>query len=374
MSNFTCEVMTIDEVYKHPEADRLSIVKVRGYNCISNLKDDGEPRYKAGDLAVYIPEGAVLPEWLLQKMGFWKDGKGMLAGSKGNRVKAIKLRGIVSQGILYPIVDGCFQLADGTYSPATVGDNAAEDLGIIKYEPVIPASMSGEVFNIGRENTLNFDIENIQKYPNIFVDDEEVVFTEKLHGTFCALAYGSALDDPAIIEGKYFAFSKGLGAQGLVFKDCEKNAGNIYQRALVKYMPQMKIISQGIPAGSTIFILGELYGAGIQDLIYDGTGEVKFRFFSVVVKTNGEDIYQSEELLSFVALAFQRVPILYRGPFSMSKVNEFKDGNTTLGTNIREGLVITPVVERRCDEFGRVALKAISAEYLLRKGNTTEYN
>lgn len=382
MSEFTCEVMKIDEVYKHPEADRLSIVKVRGYNCISNLNEDGTPRYKAGDLAVYIPEGAVMPEWLLQKMDFWKDGKGMLAGSKGNRVKAIKLRGIVSQGILYPVAQrdcnvGFIHAANGDAVQVGTGDNCAEDLGIIKYEPVIPASMAGEVFNIGRENTLNFDIENIQKYPNIFADGEEVVFTEKLHGTFCAFAYGSNLNEADAVEGKFFAFSKGLGAQGLVFKNNEKNANNVYQRALLQYMPQMKsLISQdrGGPGDYTIFVLGELYGAGIQDLVYDGAGEVKFRFFSAVVKGAGVSVFLNEDELKTISEYFERVPVLYRGPFSMAKVNEFKDGNTTLGTNIREGLVITPVVERRCDEFGRVALKAISAAYLLRKGNTTEYN
>ena len=105
MSTFEVKIVRIDSVEHHPDADRLSIIKIGGYNCISAKLEDGSHRYKAGDLAVYIPEAAVLPEWLLKKMGFWKEeeNKGTLSGSKGNRVKCVKLRNQISQGILYPV-------------------------------------------------------------------------------------------------------------------------------------------------------------------------------------------------------------------------------------------------------------------------------
>jgi RNA ligase (TIGR02306 family) len=365
--------MNVDDAFKHPDADRLTIVKIRGYSCISNLTSDGSPRYKANDLVVYIPEGAVVPEWLLKKMDFWDGEKGILAGSKGDRVKAIKLRGIVSQGILYPVINGAIETSDGSLRNVTLGENVAEFLGVKKYEPIIPSSMSGEVTNLGTEYTLKFDIENIQKYPNVFADGEEVVFTEKLHGTFCGLAVNGSLQNDNLVEGKFYAFSKGLGAQGLVFKDNEANAHNVYQKTLRAYLPQLKQCAEYVDSNSTLFVLGEVYGSGIQDLNYDGVTEIKFRFFAVAVKSFGTVNYLSESQLEQFTKVFDRVPVLYRGPFSMAKVNELKNGKTTIGSNIREGLVITPVVERQCVEFGRVALKAISAEYLLRKGGT-EFN
>src|SRR5208283_4488196 len=98
------KVVKIDNVEKHHDADRLTDVSIGGYKCISNLKDDGTWRYNTADLVVYIPEASVIPEWMLKKMGFWKDDKGTLAGSKGDRCKAIRLRGIFSQGILYPVL------------------------------------------------------------------------------------------------------------------------------------------------------------------------------------------------------------------------------------------------------------------------------
>lgn len=104
MSTFSCPVVRVASVEDHPNADRLSLVRLEGlgYLCISGKLEDGSPRYQAGDWCVYIPSAAVLPEWLLKEMDFWNEetGKGMLSGSDGNRVKPLKLRGIFSEGLI----------------------------------------------------------------------------------------------------------------------------------------------------------------------------------------------------------------------------------------------------------------------------------
>ena len=69
------------------------------------------------------------------------------------------------------------------------------------------------------------------------------------------------------------------------------------------------------------------------------------------------------------------VPQIYVGPYSKEVVEQYTDGtNIEGGFNVREGVVIKPVIERRDDELGRVILKSVSEKYLLRKGNVTEYN
>ena len=75
------------------------------------------------------------------------------------------------------------------------------------------------------------------------------------------------------------------------------------------------------------------------------------------------------------ALCVSRVPVLYRGPFSREVMMQHTDGKTVVGggAHIREGVVITPVNERRDDRIARVILKSVSADYLLRKGNATEF-
>ena len=69
MSNFEVLVRTIDDIYDHPNADRLSIVKVLGYEAITAKRDDGSHRFEKGEAVVYVPEAAVLPEDVLKDFG-----------------------------------------------------------------------------------------------------------------------------------------------------------------------------------------------------------------------------------------------------------------------------------------------------------------
>lgn len=96
MSEFKCEVVRV-QIEPHPQADQIEIVKVGDYQSIVR-----KGQFVTGDLAVYIPEQAVVPEWLLKHMGLYDEAKqkGGLAGSLGNRVKAVRLRGVLSQGIM----------------------------------------------------------------------------------------------------------------------------------------------------------------------------------------------------------------------------------------------------------------------------------
>jgi len=395
MSEFEVKVVKIDDVVDHPDADRLTVVKIGGFNCIANKKEDGSWRYQGGDMVVYIPEGAVVPDWLLKHMGFWNDEKdtGGLAGSKGNRVKAMKLRGIFSQGILLPVEpdsteDNVLVISEphnGNEGAGLwrLGDNVAEGLGITKHEPVIPSSMNGEMFDAFGK-TLKFDVENIQKYPDIFVEGEAVNVTEKLHGTWtCFGAYPEE-------DGTWtkIVTSKGMSAKGLAFKLTEENAGNLYVRMLNETKDEngFDIIDRLIEKMNRIYersdrerkpfyLLGETYGKGVQDLAY-GEDKPTFRAFDLYSGQPG----QGEYVNSFVRIdilstqGIESVPMLYEGPFSMEKMEELRDGRDYSNSNIREGIVIRPHVERQNDFIGRVMLKYVSPKYLLRKGDTTEFN
>lgn len=218
MANFECKVVKIDKVENHPNADRLTLNYIGGYVCISNKLEDGSPRYKEGDLVIYIPENALLPKWMLQRLDMWdfENDKGRLNGKDGNKVKPLKLRGIYSEGILYPAEtikehdeglnsdlpeaygytkDTKFVFNEHSeyvqFIPAVEGDNVAEFLGITKYEPPIPVGMAGDVFNGGTEIVVKYDVEPIQKYMNAFVEGEMFEATEKLHG--CA-DYNTIID------------------------------------------------------------------------------------------------------------------------------------------------------------------------------------
>ena len=361
MSVFKVEVVKL-HIAPHPDADVLELAQVGGYVAVVRK---GE--FRTGDLAVYIPEGAVVPTEILARMGL----EGKLAGPQKNRVKAARLRGVLSQGLV-----GSFKALG---IEAREGDDVAERLGITKYEPPTPVALGGEVFNAGRELTLDFDVQNWKSYPDILREGEEVVFTEKLHGTCTIVAilpYKDAHPEAFGERKNVLIFSKGLGAKGLAFKNNERNKDNLYARAtraLVARIDEVQRDTTGVVMPN--FILGETFGPGVQDLTY-GNG-VGFRVFAAAYGYRGDQRYQNWSFVegSFKAqFNFETVPVLYRGPFSVAAMREHTDGKTAMGADhIREGIVMVPAVERTDPRIGRVCLKSVSADYLTRK-NGTEYN
>ena len=362
MSTFKVEVVKL-RIAPHPDADALELAHVGGYVAVVRK---GE--FQTGDLAAYIPEGAVVPREVLVCLGL----EDKLAGSQKNRVKAVRLRGVLSQGIV-----GSFKALG---IEAEEGDDVTERLGITKYEPPIPVSMGGEVFNAGREVTLDFDVENWKAYPDILQEGEEVIFTEKLHGTCTIVAilpYTDAHPEAFGEKKNILIFSKGLGAKGLAFKNNERNKNNLYVRATRKLVQRIDEMQRGDTVDVVVprFILGETFGPGVQDLTYGKA--VGFRVFAAAYGYRGDQRYPN---WSFVEgslktrFRFETVPVLYHGPFSVAAMREHTDGKTAMGVDhIREGIVMVPAVERTDPRIGRVCLKSVSADYLTRKGGT-EYS
>lgn len=367
MARFEVPVVRVDRIEEHPGADALEVAVVRGYRCVTKIG-----AHRAGDLVAYIPEDAIVPEALIRELRLWDEtkGRGMLAGQKGDRVKAIRLRGIVSQGLLYP-VEG-----------HAVGEDLAEALDIVKYEPPIPVHMQGEVVNV-RGHTLRYDIESLQKFPDLLRDGEEVVFTEKLHGTWTCFGYWPGLDHPEILEGGTIVTSKGMSDSGLAFKWNEANRNNLYVMSFTAAMLEDgrwdRVRGASERTGEPIFILGETFGKKVQDLDYGQPGR-SFRVFDVYLGKPGKGRYLDyDELLARVTgeWGLDTTPELYRGPFSMEAANRHRDGKTTFrGGHVREGIVIAPVKERPSPDLpgDRVKLKYISPKYLLRRGNVTDFN
>lgn len=385
MATFEVKVYKL-YIEEHPNADVLEIARIGDYkSCVV------KGQFKTGDLGVYIPEASVVPTHLIEEMGL----TGKLAGKDQNRVKAVKLRGVTSQGLVYPLLKTTQKrsewvlksIKDPIFQIVNEGDDVTELLGITKYEPPIPIHLSGEVWN-AFGYTPSYDIDNIKKFPDIFKDGEEVMFTEKVHGTWCCLGYHPEIDHPIIT-------SKGLSSQGLAFKLNEQNENNVYvrtfQRLTLRDVNNNPLFKSGI-LGTTLldkladlygrsiplYILGEVYGPGVQDLAYSETPNPQFRLFDIYIGPPGQGRYVDAESLPSIceSLRVDYVPALYRGPFSKQVVDQYTSGKETVSgkqLHIREGIVIKPVRERYDTMLGRVILKSVSDDYLLRK-NGTEYN
>ncbi|MFE7858122.1 RNA ligase (ATP) [Streptomyces sp. NPDC057403] len=346
----TAEVLTVHE---HPDADALELAQVGLYRAVV-----AKGAYRTGDAAVYIPEQAVLPAGLIEELGL----TGRLAGTKADRVKAVRLRGELSQGI----VCRPKALADVDLTRAAAeGTDFAEVLGITKWVPPIPPTMNGDVES-APELLPWVDIENIQRFPDVFAPGEAVVLTEKLHGSACLLTY-------AADEGRVYVSSKGFGAKSLALKEDPRN---LYWRAVHGHgVAEAAKRLAGRLGARRVGIFGEVYGAGVQDLTYGADGRrenLGYAVFDVSAEIDGTVRWlDAAELLDG---ELPLVPRLYEGPYDVERVLEIASGRETVsgrGLHLREGVVIRTAVERYSPVTGgRAIAKAVSPAYLTRKGGT----
>ncbi|MFF4253301.1 RNA ligase (ATP) [Streptomyces sp. NPDC001663] len=346
----TAEVLTVHE---HPNADALELAQVGLYRAVV-----AKGAYRTGDAAVYIPEQAVLPAGLIEELGL----TGRLAGSRSDRVKAVRLRGELSQGI----VCRPKALTDVDLARAALdGTDFAERLGITKWVPPIPPTMSGEVESA--PDLLPWvDIENIQRFPDIFTPGEAVVLTEKLHGSACLLTYLAN-------EGRVHVSSKGFGSKSLALKEDPRN---LYWRAVHGHGVAATAARLAERLGARrVGIFGEVYGAGVQDLTYGADGRretLGYAVFDVSAEIDGTVRWlDAAELLDG---ELPLVPRLFEGAYDIERVLEVASGRETVsgrGLHLREGVVIRPATERYSSVTGgRAIAKAVSAAYLTRKGGT----
>ena len=165
-------------------------------------------------------------------------------------------------------------------------------------------------------------------------------------------------------------WSKGLGADGLVFKMNDRNLShNSYMRVL--FPGYADSLAELASAGDMVMLFGETFGPGVQDLSY-GMTEKGFRAFDL--RVDGEFV-DHDEMVSLVSAAgFDLVPELFRGPFDLEPLMEVANGLDTLSeSHVREGVVIKTVTESRHPIRGRRIAKIVSMDYKTRKGGT-EHN
>jgi len=422
MSTLIVEICKIDEVTKHPNADRLSIVTIKGWHCIVGLND-----YVVGDAIIFIPPDSIMPSNLIDEYNL-EYLKSKSHRSQG-RVRTVKLRGCISQGLVMPLSilnkgKPCRLKLGGivsnmsdkvVYPKFGYGTNVAELLGITKYEPREPSFQMfkpkitvGKLFKmlVKKEITLrrfifktigiikdsfrkkkninpNFNqythIENIKHYNTVFELGDVVDISEKIHGTnFRAGVLRKEYKIPMCFKkicqkwfGEYeFVYgSHKVQITGHRGRNCFYGE-DVYGQIAKRY--QLKdIILEGY------IIYGEIYGKGIQKgYNYGLPSELREYDIDVVffdLKKDGEYVSHYEFYEFCRDRKLPTVPILYQGMYpGLDKVKEMTKGNSVLceEQKMREGVVVKSYVEENNHNCGRKILKAISEDYLLIKDNT----
>ena len=323
-STHKVEVIEIDKIHDHPNADRMGIVDVWGYQVCANLAD-----WNVGDLAAYIPPDSIVPD---TEQFAWLGGH--------NRIRAKKLRGVVSYGLLTPAPEG-----------AKVGDDVAEELGITHYEPEVKS-----VFRTSKGPSetaaepppgywTKYDLDSFQRYHLQFNTGEKVQITEKIHGTQAKMCYR---------DGKFYVGSKNEwrveDPNCLYWRAfyCNKMIG-----VFLKKNPDMTLYGEIVPCQK---VGGEWFDYGCSQQ------EPWFFIFDLAV--NGV-FMDANKARSYAGGGLTWVPLVHREfKYDFDEIMYLSKGpSLTQGNHIREGIVIKPIQER-VNRYGRVIFKLVSSDYL----------
>jgi len=165
----------IADVRPHPNADRLDIATILGWQTIIRK---GE--FSAGDRVVFIPIDTILPK------APWSD---FLADKKNPekpiRLRTIKLRGQFSQGLALPLT-----VLPECVRGWNIGADVGGELGVRKFEKEIPAQLSGIAKgNFPRHLAPKTDEDNALSNPDLVRDVLQwpISITQKLDGSSCTI-------------------------------------------------------------------------------------------------------------------------------------------------------------------------------------------
>ena len=323
-------------------ADKIELVTVGGWKVVA-AKD---VNHKIGDLVVYCEIDSFLP--IKEEFEFLRKSsyKKMSDGTEGFRLKTIKLRGQVSQGLILPIKElSIFQFASS--SNLSEGDDVTDILGITKYEPPIPAELAGKVKGGFPHFIPKTDEERVQNLSKEYDEwklqsKHKFYVTEKLDGS-SATYY--------IKDGVFGVCSRNL--------ELLETEGNTFWKVARELDLENKMKSLNM----NISLQGELIGEGIQGNPYKIKGQT-VRFFTGFDIDKFERISFTQLVVMLMELNLQYVPVLndefgFVLPDTIEGMLEYAENKSQLNEDTeREGVVV-----RSMD--GTISFKAISNKFLL---------
>ena len=325
-------IRKINELTPIEGADKIELATIDGWKVVV-AKD---VNHKVGDLIVYCEVDSFLP--IREEFEFLRKTsyKKMADGTEGFRLKTIRLRGQVSQGLILPI---SILNSDDVIDE---GDDVTDELNIVKYEAPIPAQLSGEVKGMFPSFLIKTDEERVQNLTHHFekYKQEKFYVTEKLDGS--SVTY-------YIKDGVFGVCSRNLDL-------VESETNSMWKLATTNGLKE-KLLS----LNRNIAIQGEIIGEGIQGNPYKIIGQT-IKFF------NGFDIDKYEylpldifiELIKYLEMG--TVPILdleFNLPDTVDELISFADSKSVLNNMFdREGIVI-----RSHDR--KISFKVISNKFLL---------
>lgn len=339
-------IKKIDEIRPIEGADAIECAVLGGWTVVTKK---GE--YRAGDLAVYCEIDAFIPHGLAPFLSKGQPPR-EYNGVKGERLRSIKLRGQLSQGLLIRVgdrFDDVVVLSAENATPYKEGDDVTEALGIQKYEPPVPACLAGEAKALFPGFIPKTDQERIQNLTEELKFWQERNFTwevtEKLDGSSMTVY---------VRDGE-----AGVCSRNLELRQTENNS-------LWKVAVRDQLIEKIRSTGLNLALQGELVGEGIQCNRYGFSGQ-KFFVFDVYDIDAGRYYTPALRQKLCKELNIDHVPVIgVERKLTSDTVDSLlaqAEGKNQYGSRSceREGLVF------KCVET-EASFKCISNKFLLKGG------
>jgi RNA ligase (TIGR02306 family) len=341
-------IRKIADIQPIPDADAIEVAVVDGWKAVVKK---GE--FKVGELVVYLEVDSWVPTELAPFLSKGKEPR-EFNGVKGERLRTIKLRGQLSQGLILPLVIAIEKFVDSKFDEGQElcefffpGQDVTDMLGIQKWEKPVPAQLAGQVRGNFPGEVPKTDQERAQNLVEEIAAAQRagLLFevTEKLEGSSCTFY----LD----IEGEFHVCSRNL--------DLKRDENNSFWRAAIMFRAEEVMRVSGLTG---VAIQGELIGPGIQGNIY-GLADIEFRMFDVYDVRQGRYLTPVERMRLVSATGLKHVPIAaWDKDLSTGIVDDLlamADGESYLKVGVaREGLVWKEM-------NGGLTFKTISNAYLM---------
>jgi RNA ligase (TIGR02306 family) len=333
-------IRKIDEIRPIEGADAIEAAVVGGWVVVIKK---GE--FKAGDLAVYLEIDSWVPHAVAPFLSKGQEPR-EFNGVKGERLRTVKLRGQVSQGLLLPI-ETAFPGSDRRFWWSQVNVDISERLGIQKWEAPIPAQLAGDVegnFPTVIPKTDQERIQNLTEELKTWQGNSAFTWevTEKLDGSSMTV----------FVHGD----REGVCSRNWALKE---TAGN----TLWAVARREQLIEKVRQTGRNLALQGELIGEGIQGNAYNVKSQ-DFRLFDIYDIDRGEYLGPVERRVFAETHGIKHVPVIA----TEMVIEEWVTGLLTMADSVstlnpktnREGLVF------KCNTFGGPSFKAISNRWLIK--------
>jgi RNA ligase (TIGR02306 family) len=309
--------------------------------------------FAVGDLAVYLEIDSWVPTELAPFLSKGKEPR-EFEGIKGERLRTIKLRGQLSQGLLLPTFKVpnqphivCIKDVDGVPLPFVEGDDVTEALGIVKWERPMNAQLAGMArgnFPSLIPKTDQERVQNLKKEIEAAVEAGSMFeVTEKLEGSSMTVYR---------IEGVFGVCSRNL--------DLKETEGNAFWATAREEDIEAQMMA--VDPYWDFAIQGELIGPGIQNNIYK-LSKPEFHVYDVYDIRAGKYLNPQARRELVAGMGLKHVPVIVDekdlGVGSVDDILSWADDKSRLNDKQdREGIVFKQV-------NGGMTFKAISNKYLL---------